>query len=77
MDVEPIVRDIIDSRGLRQTWVISRMNEINPSLGMNRNKLSAIVCGSRKMTGDELLAFCMATETNPDYFCRTGKRSSA
>lgn len=77
MDVEPIVRNIIDSRGLRQTWVINRMNEVNPSLGMNRNKLSAIVCGTRKMTGDELLAFCMATETNPDYFCRTGKRPSA
>ena len=77
MDVELIVRNIIGSRGLRQTRAINRMNEVSPSLGMNHNKLSAIVCGSRKMTGDELLAFCMATETKPDCFCRAGKRPGA
>lgn len=73
------IREILDARGCTQAWVINRMNDIDSSLEMNRSKFSAIVCGSRKMTGDELLAFCMATETNPDYFCCAGqeKRPSA
>lgn len=70
MNVEPAVKQIIENRGLRQVWVIKQMNLANPALGMNRSKLSAIVCGNRRMTGDELLAFCMATDTDPDYFCK-------
>lgn len=71
------IRTILETRGCTQAWVIRRMNDIDPSLKMNRNKLSDIVCGKRKMTGEELLAFCMATETSPDYFCTVGKQSSA
>lgn len=71
------IRTILETRGCTQAWVIRRMNDIDPSLKMNRNKLSDIVCGKRKMTGEELLAFCMATETSPDYFCTAGKQSSA
>lgn len=67
------IRAILDARGYTQAWVINRMNDIDPSLEMNRSKLSAVVCGSRKITGDELLAFCMATETSPDYFLHGGE----
>lgn len=31
-------------------------------------RVTRIVCGGRRMTADELIAFCVATETNPDYF---------
>lgn len=62
------VREILKSRGSTQSWAIKEMNRIDPDIKMNRSKLSAIICGSRKMTGDELLAFCKATRTNPDYF---------
>lgn len=70
MSVESMVKELIDSRGLRQIWLVGQMNRIMPDVNMNPNKLSAIVCGNRKMTGDEFLAFCKATETSPDYFCR-------
>lgn len=64
------VREILKSRGTTQSWAVEQMNRIDPSIKMNRTKLSAIICGSRKMTGNELLAFCRATQTSPDYFCR-------
>lgn len=73
MNVEPAVRDLIKCRGLRQGWIVEQMNRINQSLGMTKTKFSAIVCGNRRMTGDELIAFCMATGTKPDYFCETDK----
>ena len=57
------VRSIIKNRGLRQVWVVEQMNKLDPYLNMNPVKFSAIVCGSRKMTGDELIAFCRATDT--------------
>lgn len=69
MRVEPAVKNAIKSYGLRPAWVVEQMNKVNPSLKMNQTKLSAIVCGNRKMSGDELLAFCIATKISPDYFC--------
>lgn len=77
MNVEPAVRGIIKNRGLRQIWVVEQMNQVDPNLGMSKAKFSAIVCGGRKMTGDELIAFCMATNTNPDYFCVAAARDGA
>lgn len=64
------IKEILETRGCTQAWVIKRMNDIDPSLEMTPNKFSAIVHGSRKIAGDELLAFCMATDTNQDYFCK-------
>lgn len=68
MNVEPAVKCIVESRGLRQNWVVERMNRVAPDLNMSAVKFSAIVCGGRRMTGDELIAFCKATETSPEYF---------
>lgn len=39
-----------------------------PERNMSKAKFGAIACGARRMTGDELIAFCRATETNPNYF---------
>lgn len=74
MNVEPTVRDMIEKRGLRQTWVAAQMNRIDPSLNMSGAKFSAIVCGRRRMTGNELIAFCAATHTDPDDFCGAAGR---
>ena len=50
------------------------MNEIDPTLGMDRCKMSAIINETRKMTGDELLAFCMALKISLDEFVSNEKR---
>lgn len=76
MPVEPMIRNIVVSKGLQQKWVVERMNTVNPSLNMTRNKLSAITCGHRRMTGDEFLAFCQAVEINPDIFLLTDETSN-
>lgn len=66
MPINKMIGKTIKKKGLRQNWIVDQMNTIKPDLKMNRNKFSAIVCGNRRMTGDELLAFCKATEINPD-----------
>lgn len=68
MNAERTVRDVIRGRGLRQVWVVDQMNLVNPALNMSRAKLSSIVCGGRQMTADELVAFCVATKTDLNYF---------
>lgn len=71
--VEPIAKGIIENRGLRQNWVVEQMNRIAPDLNMSPVKFSAIICGDRRMTGDELIAFCIATGTNPEHFCKAAQ----
>lgn len=61
---------VLREEGRTQTWVIKRMNEVYPNLGMDRSKFSAIVLGKRKMSGDELIAFCKALEISPDEFTK-------
>ena len=63
-----VAKRILQEQGRTQKWVTEKMNSINPSLEMDKNKFSAIVNGNRKMSGDELLAFCMALEISPDVF---------
>lgn len=68
ISVTDTVRRIIDEQGRTQTWISKKMNEINPQLEMDLVKFNSIVMGRRKMSGDELLAFCMAMEITPDEF---------
>ena len=68
ISISDTARQILQDQGRTQKWVVNKMNEINPKLGMDRSKLSAIITGNRKMTGDELLVFCIALEVNPDVF---------
>lgn len=63
-----IVKKSLRERGCSQAWVIKRMNDLNPALKMDRSKFSSITTGKRKMSGDELLAFCKAVEVSPDEF---------
>lgn len=59
---------IIADQGRTQTWVLNKMNEFNPDLQLNNAKFSALLSGQRKMTGDELIAFCKVLDVSPDEF---------
>lgn len=61
---------IITEQGRKQTWVLNKMNEFNPSLNLDSAKFSAMMNGQRKMTGDELIAFCNVLEVTPDEFLK-------
>ncbi|MEY8495800.1 helix-turn-helix transcriptional regulator [Lachnospiraceae bacterium 29-91] len=64
------VRRLLAEQGRTQVWVIQKMNRCDPEINMDRSKFSAIITGRRKMSGDELLAFCKALEIAPDEFLR-------
>lgn len=68
MSISDTINQVLKKEGRTQRWVIAEMNKIDPTLKMDRVKFSAIVCEKRKMTGDELLAFCKAMRINPDIF---------
>ena len=52
----------------------NKMNEINPSLKMDRCKMSSIIKNNRKISGEELLTFCMALKINPDVFMKLAEK---
>lgn len=68
MDLNKKIQEILNDNGVTQNWVVNKMNSINPKINMDKNKMSSIVNNSRKVTGEELLAFCMALKINPDVF---------
>lgn len=61
---------IIMEQGRKQAWVLNKMNEFNPNLNLDSAKFSAMINGQRKMTGDELIAFCNVLEVSPDEFLK-------
>lgn len=73
MSISDTAKRILQSQGRTQKWAAEKMNEISPELEMDKNKISAIITGNRKMTGDELLVFCMALEVSPDVFTEEEK----
>lgn len=70
VSVADTAKRVLNEQGRTQVWVINRMNSIFPSLNMNRNKMSSILAGKRKMTGDELIGFCRALQISPDEFTK-------
>lgn len=76
MNVSNVVKNVIKDEGRTQSWVVAEMNRIDPALKMDRAKLSAIACGNRKMTGDELIAFCKAVRRSPDIFLNRKQEST-
>nr|DAP61948.1 MAG TPA: putative DNA-binding protein [Caudoviricetes sp.] len=61
-----IFKSIITDSGRTQTWVITRVNSINPNVNMTKNKLCSALNGKRKIMGDEFIALCKALKINPD-----------
>ncbi len=74
MPFNRLVEKILKDNGRTQTWTINKMNEINPSLKMDRCKMSSIIKNNRKISGEELLTFCMALKINPDVFMKLAEK---
>ena len=68
MSVGEIIKKALAEEGRSQVWIIDRMNEIDQNLKMDRTKFSSIVTDHRKLSADEMLAFCKALEISPDIF---------
>lgn len=66
MSVNEAVKLIIKDSGRTQTWLVTRINNIDPCVHMNNSKLSASLTGKRKITADEFIALCKALEISPD-----------
>ena len=66
MSVNEAIKSAIDDSGRTQVWVANKINAINPSLNMDKSKLSAALNGKRKISGDEFIALCKALEIKPD-----------
>lgn len=71
MCISEKIEKLLSERGTTQAWVVTQMNNINPSIKMDAAKFSAIVKKKRKISGDELLAFCMALAISPDVFLKS------
>lgn len=70
MNVGKIVGSIIDEKGMTQTAVTRNMIKLMPELRgrFTTKKMSAIIKGRRKMTCDELIAFCIVMNVDPSAF---------
>lgn len=70
MNVGKIVGSIIYEKGMTQTSVTRNMIKLMPELRgkFNTNKMNAIIKGRRKMTCDELIAFCVVMNVDPAAF---------
>ena len=66
MSVNEAIKSAIDDSGRTQVWVANKINAINPSLNMDKSKLSAALNGKRKISGDEFIALCKALEISLD-----------
>lgn len=73
--VSDTVKRLLDEQGRTQAWTVEKMNLCDSDIGMDRSKLSAIVTGKRKMSGDELLVFCKALEVTFDDFLKPVKKA--
>ena len=59
LPVEEVIKKKITEDGRTQTWVVEKMNAVNPKLNMNRVKFNRIVtAGDRRLSGNELVALC-------------------
>lgn len=68
MNIPSIIKGVLEEKGHTQAWVVTQMNKSFPDINMSPAKFSAIVCGDRRMQGDELIAFCKVTKAHPDIF---------
>lgn len=65
LPVEEVIKKKITEEGRTQTWVVEKMNAINPKLNMSRTKFNRIVtAGDRKLSGNELVALCKVLDLN-------------
>ena len=70
MTIPEKLREVLRNKGQTQTWVVSRMNAMDPDIHMSLQKLSATLNGRRTLSAEEFIAFCKATNTSPNAFWR-------
>lgn len=58
MSLNQRLREIIEGRGIKQSYICER-------IGMTADALSRILNGTRKITGEELLSLCDLLEIDP------------
>lgn len=58
MGINLRLREIIESRGIKQTYICEKT-------GMTADAVSRILNGTRKITGEELLNLCELLEVDP------------
>lgn len=68
--INKTISRILTEQGRKQSWVVQKMNEANPNLNLDDTKFSGIITDRRKMSGDELIAFCIALDISPDEFMK-------
>ena len=66
MNASDIIKAELTDSGRTQTWLVSKVNAINPQVNMRKTKLSASLIGKRKISADEFIALCKALEISPD-----------
>lgn len=66
MSVSDAIKKVITYSGRTQTWLVSKVNAIDPQVNMSKTKLSASLIGKRKISADEFIALCKALEISPD-----------
>lgn len=64
--IKSYIKSVIKDSGRTQTWLVKKINEADPSIGMSTQKLSISLSGKRKMSADEFLAICKALAISPD-----------
>lgn len=68
MRINEKMKKIISEEGRTQKWVLKEMNRIEPTINLTDATFSAAINGNRKVTGDELIAFCRVMGKNPEVF---------
>lgn len=66
MTASEIIKAELTGSGRTQTWLVSKVNAIDPQVNMSKTKLSASLIGKRKISADEFIALCKALEISPD-----------
>lgn len=68
MRINEKMKKIISEEGRTQKWVLQEMNRIEPTIKLTDATFSAAINGNRKVTADELVAFCRVMGKNPEVF---------
>ncbi|MCJ7856864.1 helix-turn-helix transcriptional regulator [Lachnospiraceae bacterium NSJ-143] len=68
METYKILKYEICKRGYSQIYVVNSMNFLDPSLNMTASKLSSILLGKRKLSGNEFIALCKVLNLDIDSF---------
>lgn len=70
LEIYEVLKQEIDKKGVTQTWIVNQMNSLDISLNMTCAKMSAVLAGKRKLTGEEFIAICRVLELDTEIFIK-------